>query len=80
MNTGYNTLAGNVAALTEIVNGSDARFTIRSENGGIKGSRRNDFTDLGVEAPDWQGAKTREYGNTSRSRNAARRDASAAKM
>ncbi len=38
------------------------------------------FTELGVEAPIWQGAKMQEYGHIARFRNAARRDGSAAKM
>ena len=45
-----------------------------------KGSCKNNFTDMGVEAPGWQGAKTQEYGHIARFRNAAKRDASAAKM
>ena len=47
---------------------------------GIKGSRRNKFTILGVEAPVWQGAKAQEYLDIPSFRNAARRDASAYKM
>jgi hypothetical protein len=35
---------------------------------------------LGVEAPDWQGAKTQEYLDISSFRNVAGRDASAPKM
>jgi hypothetical protein len=46
----------------------------------VKGSRRNKFTILGVEASDWQGAKTQEYLDIPSFRNAARRDASAYKM
>jgi hypothetical protein len=34
----------------------------------------------GVEAPDWQGAKTQEYLDIPSFRNAAKRDASAYKM
>jgi len=49
-------------------------FEKRSIN--AKGSRRNKFTILGVEAPVGQGAKTQEYRDISSFRNAARRDAS----
>jgi len=45
-----------------------------------QGSPRNEFTDLGVEAPAWQGAEPQEYAHVSRFRNAARRDASTANM
>ena len=45
-----------------------------------KGSLRNKFTILCVEAPVGQGAKTQEYRDISSFRNAARRDASAHKM
>jgi len=45
-----------------------------------KGSRRNKFTILSVEAPVGQGAKTQEYRDMPSFRNAARRDASAYKM
>jgi hypothetical protein len=43
-------------------------------------SRKNKFEDLGIEAPVWQGVKTQEYLDIPRFRNAAGRDASAAKM
>jgi hypothetical protein len=46
----------------------------------LKGSRKNKFAILGVEAPAWQGAKTQEYLDIPSFRNAARRDASASKM
>jgi hypothetical protein len=46
---------------------------------GIKGSRKNKFAILGVEAPAWQGATTQEYLDIPSFRNAARRDASASK-
>jgi hypothetical protein len=45
-----------------------------------KGSRKDKFAILGVEAPAWQGAKTQEYLDIPSFRNAARRDASASKM
>jgi len=51
-----------------------------SELSDVKGSRRNKFTILGVEAPVWQGAKAQEYLDIPSFRNAARRDASAYKM
>jgi hypothetical protein len=38
------------------------------------------FAILGVEAPGWQGAKTREYLDIPGFRNTAGRDASASKM
>jgi hypothetical protein len=37
-----------------------------------KGSRKNKFTFLGVEAPAWQGAKAQDYRDISSFRNAAR--------
>jgi hypothetical protein len=46
----------------------------------LKGSRKNKFTVLGVEAPVWQGAKPKEYRDIMSFRNAVRRDASANKM
>jgi len=45
-----------------------------------KGSHKNKFTILSVEAPDWQGAKAQEYQVIPSFRNAARQDASALKM
>ncbi len=45
-----------------------------------KGSRKNKFTILGVEAPVWEGVKTQEYLDIPSFRNAARRDASVYKM
>jgi hypothetical protein len=42
-----------------------------------KGSRKNKFTFLRVEAPVWQGAKVQGYRDISSFRNAARQDASA---
>jgi hypothetical protein len=45
-----------------------------------KGSRKNKFAILGVEAPSRQGAKTPEYLDIPSFRNAAGRDASASKM
>jgi len=42
----------------------------------VKGSRINTFTILGVVAPVWQGAKTKEYLDIPSFRNAAKRDAS----
>ena len=45
-----------------------------------KGSLKNNFTFLSVEAPVWQGAKTPEYAYISSFRNAARRDGSTVKM
>jgi hypothetical protein len=44
-----------------------------------KGSRKNKFAILGVEALAWQGAKTQEYLDIPIFRNAARRDAAASK-
>jgi hypothetical protein len=46
----------------------------------VKGSRKNLFTILGVEAPVGQGAKAQEYLDIPSFRNAAGRDASAYKM
>jgi len=46
----------------------------------IKGSRKNKFTILGVEAPGWQGSKVQEYRDIPNFRNAAKRDESAHKM
>jgi hypothetical protein len=45
-----------------------------------KGSRKNKFTILGVEAPVGQGVKTQEYRDIPSFYIAARRDASAYKM
>jgi hypothetical protein len=45
-----------------------------------KGSRKNEFAILGVDAPAWQFAKMRKYLDNPRFRNAARWDASASKM
>jgi hypothetical protein len=45
-----------------------------------KGSRKNKFAILGVEALAWQGAKTQEYLDIPSFRNAARRGASASKL
>jgi hypothetical protein len=45
-----------------------------------QGSRKNEFTILGVAAPGWQGAKTQEYLDIPSFRNAAGRDAAAYKM
>jgi hypothetical protein len=44
-----------------------------------KGSHKNKFTFLGVEAPAWQGAKAQEHRDISSFRNAARQDSSAHK-
>ena len=51
-----------------------------SKKNRAKGSRKNKFAILGVEAPAWQGAKTQEYLDIPSFRNAARRDASASKI
>ena len=48
--------------------------------GGVKGSRKNKFAILGVEAPGRQGAKTQEYLDIPSFRNTDGRDASAYKM
>jgi hypothetical protein len=53
---------------------------IKYDQAKTKGSRKNKFTILGVEAPDWQGAKGQEYLDIPSFRNAAGRDASAYKM
>jgi hypothetical protein len=45
-----------------------------------KGSLKNKFAILSVEAPVWQGAKVQEYQDIPSFRNAVRRDASALKM
>jgi hypothetical protein len=45
-----------------------------------KGSRKNKFAVLGVEASGRQGAKTEEYLDIPCYRNAARRDAATVKM
>ena len=44
-----------------------------SKKNRAKGSRKNKFAILGVEAPAWQGAKTQEYLDIPSFRNAARR-------
>ncbi len=44
-----------------------------------KGSRNNNFTFLGVEAPDWQGARSANGHSIQATSNAARRDGSAFK-
>lgn len=41
----------------------------------VKGSLKNKLTFSGVQAPDWQGAKTKEYQDIPCFRNAVRRDA-----
>jgi hypothetical protein len=51
--------------------------TLSATGSKIKGSRKNKFTILGVEAPVWQGAKVQEHRDISSFRNAARQDASA---
>ncbi len=60
-----------VSAFSQI--GGDCAFR-------IKGSRKNKFTILGVEAPAWQGVKVLEYRDIPSFHNVARRDASAYKM
>jgi hypothetical protein len=45
-----------------------------------KGSRKNEFAILGVEALAWQFMKMRKYMDTPSFRNVARWDASASKM
>jgi hypothetical protein len=46
----------------------------------LKGSHKNKFAILSVEAPVWQGAKAQEYQDIPSFRNAAMRDGSALKM
>ena len=60
--------------------GPVSRRSESKNRSGSKGSRRNKFTILGVEAPVGQGAKTQEYRDIPSFRNAARRDASTHKM
>ena len=52
-------------------------MTFRSDIIYDKGSHKNKFAILSVEAPVWQGAKAQEYQDISSFRNATRRDASA---
>jgi hypothetical protein len=47
---------------------------------GAKGSRKNKFAILGVEAPGWQGVKSLEYQDIPFFFGVAERDSSAAKI
>jgi hypothetical protein len=61
-------------------NGSFEFHTAIQRRSCAKGSRKNKFPILGVEAPGRQGAKTQEYLDIQSFRNTVGRDASASKM